>query len=320
MTHNISLDSAHTLLATYQSAIARLETGMTGAISDALTKAISLILDHDGHLVICGMGKSGLVGRKIAATLSSTGTPALFLHPAEAIHGDLGVVRDNDVIILISNSGETEEVVKLLPALKRLNVKIISLIGRADSSLGKAADVILDASVDKEACPLNLAPTTSSMAALVLGDALAVVLMEHRGFKAEDFAARHPGGKLGQTLLNNVSDKMISDNLPFVPADMKMSEVIVEMTRCRLGLALVGSADALQGIITDGDLRRMLVEARALDEATAADIMSASPQFIAKTANLGEAEDKMEKAKLQSLVVRQTQDSSSPVCGIIQIF
>ena len=311
MTHNISLDSAKTLLATYQSAIARLEKGMAGDIADALTKAISLILDHDGHLVICGMGKSGLVGRKIAATLSSTGTPSLFLHPAEAIHGDLGMVRQNDVIVLISNSGETEEVVKLLPALTRLNVKIISLIGRVDSSLGRAADVILDASVDKEACPLNLAPTTSSMAALVLGDVLAVVLMEHRGFQAEDFAARHPGGKLGQTLLSRVGDKMISDNLPFVPADMKMSEVIVEMTRCRLGLALVGSADALQGIITDGDLRRMLVEARSLD---------ASPQFIAKTANLGEAEDKMEKAKLQSLVVRQTHKASSPVCGIIQIF
>lgn len=320
MTHNISLDSAKTLLATYQSAIARLEKGMAGDIADALTKAISLILDHDGHLVICGMGKSGLVGRKIAATLSSTGTPSLFLHPAEAIHGDLGMVRQNDVIVLISNSGETEEVVKLLPALTRLNVKIISLIGRVDSSLGRAADVILDASVDKEACPLNLAPTTSSMAALVLGDVLAVVLMEHRGFKAEDFAARHPGGKLGQTLLSRVGDKMISDNLPFVPADMKMSEVIVEMTRCRLGLALVGSADALQGIITDGDLRRMLVEARALDEVTAAEIMNASPQFIAKTANLGEAEDKMEKAKLQSLVVRQTHNASSPVCGIIQIF
>jgi len=204
--------------------------------------------------------------------------------------------------------------------LTRLNVKIISLIGRVDSSLGRAADVILDASVDKEACPLNLAPTTSSMAALVLGDVLAVVLMEHRGFQAEDFAARHPGGKLGQTLLSRVGDKMISDNLPFVPADMKMSEVIVEMTRCRLGLALVGSADALQGIITDGDLRRMLVEARSLDEVTAGEIMNASPQFIAKTANLGEAEDKMEKAKLQSLVVRQTHKASSPVCGIIQIF
>lgn len=316
MMHKVTLDSAKTLLATYRDAITRLETGMDGA----LAKAIELILNHDGHLVVCGMGKSGLVGRKIAATLSSTGTPALFLHPAEAIHGDLGMVRANDVIILISNSGETEEVVKLLPALKRLNVKIISLIGRIDSSLGKAADVILDASVDKEACPLNLAPTTSSMAALVLGDALAVVLMEHRGFKAEDFAARHPGGKLGQKLLNSVGDKMISSNLPYVSADAMMDKVIVEMTNSRLGLALVGTPDNLAGIITDGDLRRMLVEARALDATKAAEIMNASPQFVAKDTNLGDAEDRMTNAKIQSLVVRETQDASSPVCGIIQIF
>ena len=316
MTKDISLDSAKTLLTTYQAALVRLEGGMEGA----LDKATQLILDHDGHLVICGMGKSGLVGRKIAATLSSTGTPALFLHPAEAIHGDLGMVRQNDVIILISNSGETEEVVRLLPALKRLNVKIISLIGRVDSTLGKAADVVLDASVDQEACPLNLAPTTSSMSALVLGDALAVVLMEQRGFKAEDFAARHPGGKLGQMLLSKVGDKMVSTNLPYVPADMMMSEVIIEMTKSRLGLALVGSADHLQGIITDGDLRRMLVEKQSLDTVSAGEAMNATPQFIAKEASLGEAEEKMASAKIQSLIVRQSDAADAPVCGIIQIF
>ena len=316
MTKDISLDSAKTLLTTYQAALVRLEGGMEGA----LDKATQLILDHDGHLVICGMGKSGLVGRKIAATLSSTGTPALFLHPAEAIHGDLGMVRQNDLIILISNSGETEEVVRLLPALKRLNVKIISLIGRVDSTLGKAADVVLDASVDQEACPLNLAPTTSSMSALVLGDALAVVLMEQRGFKAEDFAARHPGGKLGQMLLSKVGDKMVSANLPYVPADMMMSEVIIEMTKSRLGLALVGSADHLQGIITDGDLRRMLVEKQSLDTVSAGEAMNATPQFIAKEASLGEAEEKMASAKIQSLIVRQSDEADAPVCGIIQIF
>ncbi|MGC6516763.1 MAG: KpsF/GutQ family sugar-phosphate isomerase [Candidatus Puniceispirillaceae bacterium] len=310
------LDSAKTLLTTYQQAITRLEGGLEGG----LDKAVDLILSHDGHLVICGMGKSGLVGRKIAATLSSTGTPALFLHPAEAIHGDLGMVRQNDVMILISNSGETEEVVRLLPALKRLNVKIISLIGQIDSSLGRAADVILDASVDKEACPLNLAPTTSSMAALVLGDALAVVLMEQRGFQAEDFAARHPGGKLGQKLLSAVRDKMVSGNLPFVSSDMKMSEVIVTMTTGRLGLALVGQADNLEGIITDGDLRRMLVENRSLEGTYASEIMNASPQSISQNASLGEAEDKMSEAKIQSLVVRQSDDPSSSVCGIIQIY
>lgn len=316
MVKNISVDSAKILLSTYQAAIARLEDGL----SDPLTKAIEMILRHDGHLVVCGMGKSGLVGRKIAATLSSTGTPALFLHPAEAIHGDLGMVRQNDVVMLISNSGETEEVVKLLPALKRLNVKIISLIGRRDSSLGKAADVILDASVDKEACPLNLAPTTSSMAALVIGDALAVVLMEQRSFQPEDFAARHPGGKLGQKLLSKVSDKMVSGDLPYVSPDMMMSEVIVTMTQGRLGLALVGTADDLQGIITDGDLRRMLVEERALDQSKASDVMNASPQFISAKASLGEAEEKMAQAKIQSLIVRDDADMSSPVCGIIQIF
>ena len=316
MVKNISVDSAKTLLSTYQAAIARLEDGL----SDSLTSAIELILGHDGHLVVCGMGKSGLVGRKIAATLSSTGTPALFLHPAEAIHGDLGMVRENDVVMLISNSGETEEVVKLLPALKRLNVKIISLIGRRDSSIGKAADVILDASVDKEACPLNLAPTTSSMAALVIGDALAVVLMEQRAFQPEDFAARHPGGSLGQKLLSKVSDKMVSGALPYVSPDMMMSEVIVTMTKGRLGLALVGTADDLKGIITDGDLRRMLVEERALDATRASDVMNASPQFISANASLGEAEEKMAQTKIQSLIVRDDTEVSSPVCGIIQIF
>ena len=316
MTHEIDLNSAKTLLATYQTALQRLETGLEGA----LDKAIELILNHEGHLVVCGMGKSGLVGRKIAATLSSTGTPALFLHPAEAIHGDLGMVRQNDVIILISNSGETEEVVALLPALKRLNVKIISLIGRVNSTLGKAADVILDASVDKEACPLNLAPTTSSMAALVLGDALAVVLMEHRGFRAEDFAARHPGGKLGQRLLNTVGDKMISANLPFVSPDKPMNEVIVTMTQGRLGLALVGSPEALEGIITDGDLRRMLVENSALHDHVAADIMNPSPQMISREANLGVAEEMMATAKIQSLIVKQSDAADAPVCGVIQIF
>ena len=316
MVKNISVDSAKTLLSTYQAAIARLEDGL----SDLLISAIELILGHDGHLVVCGMGKSGLVGRKIAATLSSTGTPALFLHPAEAIHGDLGMVRQNDVVMLISNSGETEEVVKLLPALKRLNVKIISLIGRRDSSLGKSADVILDASVDKEACPLNLAPTTSSMAALVIGDALAVVLMEQRAFQPEDFAARHPGGSLGQKLLSKVSDKMVSGALPYVSPDMMMSEVIVTMTKGRLGLALVGTADDLKGIITDGDLRRMLVEERALDATQASDVMNASPQFISADASLGEAEEKMAQTKIQSLIVRDDTDVTSPVCGIIQIF
>ena len=316
MSDKISITSAKTLLQTYQSAMTRLEVTLDGPFQ----QAAEMILSHQGHLVVCGMGKSGLVGRKIVATLASTGTPAFFLHPAEAIHGDLGMVRENDVIILISNSGETEEVVRLLPALKRLNVKIISLIGRVESSLGKAADVILDASVDKEACPLNLAPTTSSMAAMALGDALAVVLMEQRGFQPEDFAARHPGGKLGQRLLGKVSDRMTTDNLPFVDPDMAMSEVIIRMTEGRLGLALVGDAENLLGIITDGDLRRMLVQKQSLEKLSARDVMAPSPCFIEKSASLGEAEAIMTDGKIQCLIVRQTSSVSSAVCGVIQIF
>ena len=316
MTKSVNLQSAKTLLQTYQGAMIRLE----GVINGAFSQAVEMIANHDSHIIICGMGKSGLVGAKIAATLSSTGTPALFLHPAEAIHGDLGMVRQNDVVLLISNSGETEEVVRLLPAFKRLNTKIISLIGRVDSSMGRAADIVLDASVDKEACPLNLAPTTSSMAALALGDALAVALMEYQNFKAEDFAATHPGGKLGQQLLTSVGDKMISGNLPFVSAQQPMSEVIVKMTEGRLGLALVGDKANCEGIITDGDLRRMLVDGQSLADVTAADIMNKSPQFIAKTAKLGEAESRMADAKIQCLIVRETETNDAPICGVIQIF
>lgn len=316
MTNSVNLQSAKTLLRTYQDAMTRLD----GVLNGDFAQAVEMIANHDSHIIICGMGKSGLVGAKIAATLSSTGTPALFLHPAEAIHGDLGMVRQNDVVLLISNSGETEEVVRLLPAFKRLNAKIISLIGRVDSSMGRAADVILDASVDKEACPLNLAPTTSSMAALALGDALAVVLMEHRGFRAEDFAATHPGGKLGQQLLSSVADKMVSENLPFVSADEPMSEVIVKMTEGRLGLALVGDSANCEGIITDGDLRRMLVDGQSLADVTANDVMNKSPQFIAKTAKLGEAESRMADAKIQCLIVRETETADAPICGVIQIF
>ena len=316
MTKSVNLHSAKTLLQTYQGAMARLESVIDGAFS----QAVEMIASHDSHIIICGMGKSGLVGAKIAATLSSTGTPAFFLHPAEAIHGDLGMVRQNDVVLLISNSGETEEVVRLLPAFKRLNAKIISLIGRVDSSMGRAADIVLDASVDKEACPLNLAPTTSSMAALALGDALAVALMDYQNFQAEDFAATHPGGKLGQQLLTSVGDKMISGNLPFVTAKQPMSEVIVKMTEGRLGLALVGDKANCEGIITDGDLRRMLVDGQSLADVTAADIMNKSPQFIARTAKLGEAESRMAEAKIQCLIVRETETNDAPICGVIQIF
>ena len=193
------------MFSTYHAALTKLENGL----DERFEQSVNVISQTGQHVIICGMGKSGLVGRKIAATLSSTGTAALFLHPAEAIHGDLGMVREKSVVILISHSGETEEVVKLLPALRRLDAKIIALVGSLDSTLAKASNIVLDASIDKEACPLNLAPTTSTLTALVMGDALAIALMNRSGFKPEDFAANHPGGMLGMRLLSRVKDRMV---------------------------------------------------------------------------------------------------------------
>ena len=301
------------MFATYGIALSRLHA----SLNDGFDKAIDLLSSEQDQVVVCGMGKSGLVGRKIAATLTSTGTPAFFLHPAEAIHGDLGIVRKGNIVILISNSGETEEVVRLLPAFERLQVKLIALVGQIDSTIGKAADIVLDASVDKEACPLNLAPTTSTLTALVLGDALAIALMARSGFQVEDFAATHPGGKLGQRLLTRVKDKMVSDKLPFVPADMPMAEVIIRMTEGRLGIALVGDAANLDGIITDGDLRRMLVQGIELQNTKAGDVANANPLSIAPDVMMAEAETIMLEQKVQCLVVRADDEQ---VCGILQIY
>ena len=309
----MNYNAVNDMFATYGEALTRLRM----SLNDGFDKAIDLLHSRSGHIVVCGMGKSGLVGRKIAATLSSTGTPAIFLHPAEAIHGDLGIVQPGTVVILISNSGETEEVVRLLPALERLKVKLIALVGQPNSTLGRVSDVVLDASVDKEACPLNLAPTTSTLTALVLGDALAIALMARSGFQPEDFAATHPGGKLGQRLLTRVQDRMVKDDLPFVPSDMPMSEVIVRMTEGRLGIALVGDANHLEGIITDGDLRRMLVQGVDLATAKASDMAKPDPLSITPDAMMAEAEDVMLEAKVQCLVVR---NASRQVCGILQIY
>ena len=301
------------MFATYKAALDRLEAGI-GADFD---QAVALIADNPGHLIVCGMGKSGLVGRKIAATQSSTGTPALFLHPAEAIHGDLGMVRKADNVLLISNSGETEEIVRLLPALQRLEARLIALVGNPASTMARQAELVLDISVDKEACPLNLAPTTSTLTTLVMGDALAIALMRARGFQPEDFAATHPGGKLGQRLLTRVRDRAFTDNLPFVDADQPMSEVIVRMTEGRLGLALVGTADKLEGIITDGDLRRLMVEGHDLAATRAGAVMNTKPLTIEADVMMAEAEEKMLEARVQCLVVL---DKTGQFCGIVQIF
>lgn len=312
-TQDSSAQQLAEMFATYKAALDRLEAGI-GADFD---QAVALIADNPGHLIVCGMGKSGLVGRKIAATLSSTGTPALFLHPAEAIHGDLGMVRKGDSVLLISNSGETEEIVRLLPALQRLEARLIALVGNPASTMARQAELVLDISVDKEACPLNLAPTTSTLTTLVMGDALAIALMRARGFQPEDFAATHPGGKLGQRLLTRVRDRAFTENLPFVDADQPMSEVIVRMTEGRLGLALIGTADKLEGIITDGDLRRLMVEGHDLAATRAGAVMNTKPLTIEADLMMAEAEEKMLEARVQCLVVR---DKAGQFCGIVQIF
>lgn len=301
------------MFSTYHAALTKIEIGL----DERFEQSVNVISQTGQHVIICGMGKSGLVGRKIAATLSSTGTAALFLHPAEAIHGDLGMVREKSVVILISHSGETEEVVKLLPALRRLDAKIIALVGSLDSTLAKASNIVLDASIDKEACPLNLAPTTSTLTTLVMGDALAIALMNRSGFKPEDFAANHPGGMLGMRLLSRVKDRMVQKELPLVKPNMPMSEVIVRMTEARLGLALVHKDNLLRGIITDGDLRRMLVLGTNLSSTLAGDVMNESPLTIREDEMMVVAEEKMLEARVQSLVVV---DKKGHINGVVQIY
>ena len=268
-----AIETALSLTQAYKLGIERFEK----MLGDEFSKAIELMNKTNEHIIICGMGKSGLVGRKISSTLASTGTPSIFLHPAEAIHGDLGKVQKKSIVLLISYSGETEEIIALIPAFKRLNVTIVALTGVKDSTLASKADIILDTSVDREACPLNLAPTTSTMITMVLGDALAVSLMELKNFKQEDFALTHPGGSLGKRLLSSVKDEMKQSNLPFICQDSSVQDVLVIMTEGRLGLALVGTKEKLNGVITDGDIRRALIDKSNFSELKAADLMNKNP-------------------------------------------
>jgi len=308
-----AIHTALSLTKAYKLAIERLEK----MLGDEFISAVDLMNNASGHIVVCGMGKSGLVGRKISSTLASTGTPSIFLHPAEAIHGDLGKVQANALVLLISYSGETGEILALIPALKRLNVTIIALTGEKMSTLANNASVILDMSVDREACPLNLAPTTSTMVTMVLGDALAVSLMELKNFKQEDFALTHPGGSLGKRLLSNVQDEMKYNNLPFVLKDLDIQNVLIKMTEGRLGLAIVGSKENLIGVITDGDIRRALVERPNFSSLKAKDIMNESPLIAIETDNMQLAENRMREAKVQCLIVKNKIDE---VVGVIQIF
>ncbi len=308
-----AIETALSLTQAYKLGIERFEK----MLGNEFTKAVEYMNNTSTHIIVCGMGKSGLVGRKISSTLASTGTPSIFLHPAEAIHGDLGKVQKKSVVLLISYSGETEEIIALIPALKRLNVNIIALTGVKNSTLADKSDIVLDTSVDREACPLNLAPTTSTMITMVLGDALAVSLMELKNFKQEDFALTHPGGSLGRRLLSSVKDEMKQNNLPFIDQNSIVQDVLVKMTEGRLGLALVGTKEKLKGVITDGDIRRALIDNKNFAELKAKDLMNSNPLTALESDNLQIAEKRMREAKVQCLIVK---NQMNEVVGVIQIF
>jgi arabinose-5-phosphate isomerase len=282
-------------------------------------KAVEIIYGSKGRVVVIGMGKSGLVGRKIAATLASTGTPAFFLHPAEASHGDLGMVTSHDVIIAISNSGETEEILGLIPFLKRYNVSIISITGNQNSTLSKAADVILDVSVKEEACPIGIVPTASTTAAMAMGDALAVALLLKRGLKEEDFAFFHPRGSIGKKLLIKVKDLMhTGENLPLVKPDIPMSKAVIEMSSKRLGHTIVTDSEGkITGIITDGDVRRGLEKwGGKLFEMTAGEVMTKNPKIISEDELAAKALSVMESFSITALVIP---DKEGKPIGIIHL-
>ena len=282
-------------------------TTMAGRVGDEFVKATGLLLACTGRVVVTGMGKSGHVGRKITATLASTGTPAMFMHPAEASHGDLGMITAADVVIAISNSGESEELTAILPLIKRMGVPMIAMTGRRESALGRHADVVLDTSVDKEACPHNLAPTASTTAQLAMGDALAVSLLDARGFKADDFARSHPGGALGRKLLTLVSDVMRSGaDVPKVAPEANLMVLMKEISAKGLGAcAIVDAQDRVVGIFTDGDLRRLIEQGTHGDlrELSAADVMKAQPRTVRADALAVEAADLMESHRVTSVLV-----------------
>ncbi|MCV3429186.1 KpsF/GutQ family sugar-phosphate isomerase [Campylobacter lari] len=286
-------------------------------LDEDFNKAVELILSIKGRCVVSGMGKSGHIGAKIAATLASTGTPSFFMHPGEALHGDLGMLTSEDVLLAISNSGETEEVLKLIPVIKKRKIPLIVMAGNQNSTLAKQADIFINIAVKKEACPLQLAPTSSTTATLAMGDAIAVALMRARNFRPDDFALFHPGGSLGRKLLTRVGDLMVSNNLPIVSPESEFNELVDVMTSGKLGLCIVLENEKLVGIITDGDLRRAL---RANDKPRfdfkAKEIMSESPKTIEASAMASEAEELMLKHKIKEIVV--TQDEK--IVGIIQLY
>jgi arabinose-5-phosphate isomerase len=302
---NLVISLAEKALDIEAQALQQMRTRLTGPAGEAFGRAVQAVLDCQGRVVVMGMGKSGHVGRKITATLASTGTPAMFVHPAEAHHGDLGMVQPGDVVLAISNSGESEELTALLPVIKRLGVTLLAMTGRPGSSLARHADIVLDCAVAHEACPLNLAPTASTTAQMALGDALAVVLLELRGFKAEDFARSHPGGALGRKLLTHLRDVMrAGDAVPRVGPEATFGELMSEMSAKGLGAtAVVDAAGHLLGVFTDGDLRRKIeagVDLRALN---AQALMTPAPRSIRDDVLAAEAVSHMEAHRINTLLV-----------------
>jgi arabinose-5-phosphate isomerase len=291
---------------------------VAGLIDDEFTKAVEAILNAKGKLVVTGIGKSGLIGKKIAATLASTGTPSFFLHPGEAFHGDLGMVGTDDIVMMISYSGETEEVLRIIPFLNWNKNLIIGVTGNPNSTVAKNSHHHLNIKIAREACPLELAPTSSTTAALVMGDALAIALMESRDFKQHDFARFHPGGSLGRKLLVKVKDLMRTDKLPFITEQASFMELLLNMSAGRLGMVMVGDATYIKGIVTDGDLRRALLLHPDTSTLTVAEIMTVNPIIIDGEEFASQAEQLMIEKKITTLLVGSAQNRS--IKGVYQIY
>jgi len=301
------IEKAREIIRIEANAVVKLEAH----INEQFANAVEIIFHSKGRVIVSGMGKSGIIGKKIVATLNSTGTPSMFLHPSDAVHGDLGMVRDGDVVICISKSGDTKELLQLVPMFKRVNAKIISLLGNIHSPLAKNSDIVLDCSVEEEACPHDLAPTSSTTAALVMGDALAIVLLEQRNFSAEDFAMFHPGGNLGKRLLLKAEEMMTSgDAVPKVKTTVQLRDAILEMTSKRLGATcVVDEKNILVGIITDGDLRRLLQRTTDVSNLTAEQVMTKNPKTIRKDVLAAVVLQEMEQFNITQIVVVDEQHS-----------
>ena len=314
MTDNEIIKTGINVVRIEANAVAQLEQ----SINKDFVKAIDIIYNAKGRVVLTGMGKSGLIARKIVATLNSTGTAAIYMHPTDALHGDLGMVRKEDVVIIISKSGSTEEISKLLPMFKRLGVKLIAMSGNANTQLVKESDIFLNVSVKEEACPHDLAPTSSTTATLVMGDALSVALLQKRGFTAEDFALLHPGGSLGKRLSLKIDEIMTKgDGVPIVKENASIKDIILEMTSKRFGTTCVVNNDGkLTGVITDGDLRRLLEKTMDVKNLVATDIMSKNPKVTDKDYLASFALQIMESHKITSLIVANHSDE--PI-GIVHL-